>query len=171
MFLLDQVLGEPTTRDAVGAANKKLERKPRRWIAKQLRRCDGNPRLVPWDERPGHAAALARVLERAFQKHEEWANGLDWNTLFNAAMMIRVKAGGEALIGEPLDWSPMQIGDGWTTGTQGPMWDVYPTGSPANRWDIVVAGWDKPDWSHDNEKEALLIAEHIESWPPPELAI
>jgi hypothetical protein len=169
MFMLDYVLRDHTAREAVAAANERVEPKARRWITRQLRSCDGNPELVPWSEKPANAAALASVMEKAFQKHEEWADRLDWYTLFHAAMMIRIKAGGEAIIGKPLEWRPMLVGNGWTTGDRGPMWDIYPNGLPTTSWDIFIARWDKPDWSHNNEREAILVAEHIASWPPPEL--
>ena len=169
MFLLNHVLRESSACEAVAAASKRLEPEAQRWVRGHLRRVASVPVLVPWNERPDHAAALAGVMEKAFEKHEDWADQLDWYTLFNAAMMIRIKAGGEAIIGKPLEWRPMLVGGGWTTGSQGPMWDIYPIGVPATRWHIFIARWDSPDWSHDNEREAILVAEHIESWPPPEL--
>jgi hypothetical protein len=161
MFLLNCVLRDHAAREAVTAASKRVEPKARRWISRQLKRFDDNPETVPWSDSPAYAAELASVMENAFEKHEEWADRLDWYTLFNAAMMIRIKAGGEAIIGKPLEWRPMPIGQGWTTGNRGPMWDIYPNGLPATSWHIFIARWDRPDWSHDDEREAILIAEHI----------
>jgi hypothetical protein len=125
--------------------------------AEEIRRVV-RPRAVITDANWGamleRAGVVADTLEAiAFEPHETISPA--WR--LDTATMIRVRAGGVARRGGPLEWKGS--GSQWSaTSPRGTRWDVF---GP----ELFVGNWDRPDWLCRSSGEAKRVAEEIEARP------
>jgi len=114
--------------------------------------------VVPWEELPEEADALASALEGLASQAEDHAEA---GFALDSATMIRVRAGGAAQRGR-LDWSEKSPSLWSARGGTGTSWHVE---QDWNRWGVVIADWDRPDWSCASRETAMRIAEEIDARP------
>jgi hypothetical protein len=155
----DAVLALPETAQAIGEALDHLGARVPAEVETELRAVD-DPNAFSWD---AHDEAADLIATRLEERCGEMTTHNSACLHRNAATAIRMRAGGRAKRGKPLDWSRLGATAWIATDNKGTDWVVDGDGQ------ITIAHWDWADLRCSTAEAARrAVEEHAVAPPLPE---